>query len=50
MGDNEYSNNNIINNNGSSSTNDEFIVRAPQIKAFFTKDEKKTGKIQGYHF
>ena len=42
MGDNEYSNNHI-NNKGSSSTNDEFIVRVPQIKAIFTEDEKKTG-------
>ena len=42
MGDNEYSNNNI-NNKDSSITNDEFIVRVPQIKALFTKDEKKTG-------
>ena len=44
MGDNEYSNNNINNKDSSNSTNDEFIVRVPQIKAiFFTKDEKKTG-------
>ena len=43
MGDNEYSNNHINNKGSSNSTNDEFIVRVPQIKAIFTKDEKKTG-------